>query len=417
MQGLAFVDRLDSAQTKLDAIWAIHRVRKILAAVTHINEALEVCIFDFLRMIGFETVCAYREGMPGPLVECSDVGQFFRNFGAKLGASRPGSFFCRAVMLAQQHSTQRDSGEAESMSNIGVLPVKAVEVLRSGHAVSPIPTVSTVSSRHVGWNGIVLEAFCDVPACTIPEHEHPTHFLNLLTSGRIRSQWTIGGRTRSAEHGPGTVYILPAGTRDRMAWSGPTNRIVLVMEPRFLARALDETAHLADVELTAHWTLQDRHIASVMRALHADLEDGSPAGPLYGESLGVALAHYLIRRYAVRTSREPEYRGGISAVRLNRVLDFIRQNCTKEMRLWELGQLAGMSPHYFCQLFKQSTGLSPHQFVLCQRIERAKEYLRNSDVSIGAAAEAAGFMDQSHFTKVFRRIVGVAPKQFREDTA
>lgn len=302
------------------------------------------------------------------------------------------------------------------MSGTGVLPVKAVEVLRSGHAVSPIPTVSTVSSRQVGWNGIALESFNDVPACTIPEHEHPTHFLNLLTSGRIRSQWTIGGRTRSAEHGPGTLYILPAGTRDRMTWSGPTNRIVVVMEPRFLARALDETAHLADVEITANWTLQDRHIATVMRALHADLEDGSPAGPLYGESLGVALAHYLIRRYAVRTTREPEYRGGIPAARLNRVLDFIQQNCTKEIRLWELGQLAGMSPHYFCQLFKQSTGLSPHQYVLRQRIDRAKEYLRNSEVTISGAAAATGFIDQSHFTKVFRRIVGATPMQFRGET-
>jgi AraC family transcriptional regulator len=185
------------------------------------------------------------------------------------------------------------------------------------------------------------------------------------------------------------------------------------MEPRFLARVLEETAHLADVELTAHWTLQDRHITSLMRALHADLEDGSPAGPLYGESLGVALAHYLIRRYAVRTTREPEYRGGIPTARLNRVLDFIRHNCTKEMRLWELGQLAGMSPHYFCQLFKQSTGLSPHQYVLRQRIERAKEYLRNAGLTASQAATETGFADQSHFTKVFRRIVGVTPMQFR----
>jgi AraC family transcriptional regulator len=299
------------------------------------------------------------------------------------------------------------------MSGIGVLPVKAVEVLRSGHAVSLIPTVSTISSRHVGWNGIVLESFNDVPACTIPEHEHPTHFLNLLTSGRIRSQWTIGGRTRSAEHGPGTVYILPAGTRDRMTWSGPTNRIVVVMEPRFLARALEETAHLADVELTAHWTLQDRHVTSLMRALHADLEDGSPAGPLYGESLGVALAHYLIRRYAARTAHTTEYRGGMPVVRLNRVVDFIRQDCSREVRLWELAHLAGMSPHYFCQLFKQSTGLSPHQYVLRQRIERAKEYLRNAGLTASQAAAATGFADQSHFTKVFRRIVGVTPIQFR----
>jgi AraC family transcriptional regulator len=101
-----------------------------------------------------------------------------------------------------------------------------------------------------------------------------------------------------------------------------------------------------------------------MRALHADLEDGSPAGPLYGESLGVPLAHYLIRRYAVRTADTSEYPGGMPVVRLNRVVDFINQDCSREVRLWEFAHLAGMSPHYFCQLFKQSTGLSPHQYFL-----------------------------------------------------
>ena len=66
-----------------------------------------------------------------------------------------------------------------------------------------------------------------------------------------------------------------------MSWSGPTSRIVLAIEPRSLARTLDETAHLADIELTPSWTFQDRHIVAILRALHADLEDGSPAGPVY----------------------------------------------------------------------------------------------------------------------------------------
>jgi AraC family transcriptional regulator len=299
------------------------------------------------------------------------------------------------------------------MNTASVLPVKAVEVLRSGHLISPIPTQSTISSRHVGWSGIAVESFSNVPAVNIPEHEHPTHFLNLLTAGQITSRWTTDGRTGSAEHGPGTLYILPAGSRDRLSWSGPTHRIVVVLEPRFLARALDETAHLADIELTRHWTLQDRHIASLMLALHADLEDGSPAGPLYGESLGVALAHYLIRRYAIRITHEPKYRNGMPAVRLNRVADFIRQNLGREIRLWELADLAGMSPHYFSELFKQSTGLSPHQYALRCRIERAKEYLRDPQFTVGDAGKATGFSDQSHFTKVFRRMVGATPAQFR----
>ena len=134
---------------------------------------------------------------------------------------------------------------------------------------------------------------------------------------------------------------------------------------------------------------------------------------LYGECVGAALALYLLRRYAVRTTRTSKYRRGIPAARLNHVVDFIRQNYARDIRLWELAQLTGMSSNYFCELFKQSTGLSPHEYFLQQRIARAKECLRNPEVTARQVAEATGFADQSHFTKVFRRIVGITRTQFR----
>jgi len=300
------------------------------------------------------------------------------------------------------------------MKNTSILPMMAVELLRGRNAIAPFPTAPTVSSRHVGWHGIAMESFNDVPACSIPEHEHPIHMLNLQRSGQTRCEWTTDGRTRRAEHGPGNLYILPAGTRDRFTRSAPTNHLTLVMEPYFLARALEETTHLADVELIPNWSARDAHIASLMLALHADLEDSSPAGPLYGESLGVALAHYLIRRYSVRAPRQLEYQGGMPTVRLNRVIDFMRQNYANEIRLEELAHLAGMSPHYFCELFKNSAGLSPHQYFLRCRIDRAKEFLRSPEFTVSRVAKATGFADQSHFTKVFRRIVGMTPTQFRQ---
>jgi AraC family transcriptional regulator len=300
------------------------------------------------------------------------------------------------------------------LSKTEILPVKTVQVLRRGRTERPIPMLPTVSSRDVGWDGIAMESFNDVPACAVPEHEHPTHFLILLRSGQVTCKWwTNGGQTGSAEEGPGTIYVLPAGTRDRLTRSGRTDQTMLVMASDFLARALDETSHLADIELITHWNLRDRHIVSLMLALHADLEDGSPAGPLYGESLGVALACNLVRRYSARAPREPEYKGGMPTVRLNRVVDFMRQNYARETRLWELAELAGMSPHYLCELFKKSTGFSPHQYSIRCRIDRAKIYLRSREFTIRQVAKATGFVDQSHFTKVFRRIVGVTPTQFR----
>jgi AraC family transcriptional regulator len=154
-----------------------------------------------------------------------------------------------------------------------------------------------------------------------------------------------------------------------------------------------------------------------MLALHADLEDGSPAGPLYGESLGLALGTYLVRRYSVRNCAKADYHGSMPTTRLNRTLEYINQNLARDIRLWELAQIAGMSPNYFCELFKLSTGLPPYQYILRCRIERAKQYLRDPKITLACAGAAAGFADQSHFTKVFRRIVGVTPMRFRGKTS
>jgi AraC family transcriptional regulator len=68
---------------------------------------------------------------------------------------------------------------------------------------------------------------------------------------------------------------------------------------------------------------------------------------------------------------------------------------------------------HFARAFKQSTGESPHQYVLRQRVERAKELLSDPQSTVLSASAVTGFVDQSHFSKVFRRVVGVSPSEFR----
>jgi len=80
---------------------------------------------------------------------------------------------------------------------------------------------------------------------------------------------------------------------------------------------------------------------------------------------------------------------------------------------WELAQLAEMSPHYFCELFKASTGTTAYQYILRARMDRAKQYLRDPKMTVAGAGSAVGFDDQSHFAKVFRRMVGVTPMNYR----
>jgi len=200
---------------------------------------------------------------------------------------------------------------------------------------------------------------------------------------------------------------------DEVNWVGPTQRLAVAIHPRLLTNALDETAHETDIELTEHWDVVDRHVSALLLEMTADLDDSSPAGTMYGESLANALAVYLMNRYAVRRLRPAVYKGGLPAYRLKRVLDYIADSLETEISLSQLAAIAGMSPHYFSELFKQSTGRSPHNYVLLQRIERAKNQLRDPKCSIIDAALDAGFQNPSHFARMFRKVVGTAPSNFR----
>ena len=124
---------------------------------------------------------------------------------------------------------------------------------------------------------------------------------------------------------------------------------------------------------------------------------------------------YLVRRYCVRRIIPASYKGGLSPYRLKRVLDYIGDKLETNISLTDLATIAGMSPHYFCELFKQSVGRSQHNYVLMQRIERAKQLLRSPKRTIIEAGLDVGFQNPSHFARMFRKLEGTTPSRFRAD--
>ena len=99
--------------------------------------------------------------------------------------------------------------------------------------------------------------------------------------------------------------------------------------------------------------------------------------------------------------------------RLRRVTEYIQQNLDKDLTLAELAALLYMSPYHFARLFKCSTGLPPHRFVVRQRIARARAVLATPELSIAQISRMVGFRTPSHFTTVFRRVTGVTPRGYR----
>ena len=105
--------------------------------------------------------------------------------------------------------------------------------------------------------------------------------------------------------------------------------------------------------------------------------------------------------------------GSLPACRLRRVTEYIQQNLDKDLTLAELAAVVYMSPYHFARLFKYSTGVPPHRFVVRQRIARARGVLATRELSIARISRLVGFRTPSHFSTVFRRALGLTPGAYR----
>lgn len=274
------------------------------------------------------------------------------------------------------------------------------------------PLTHTTPSTLSPWTGIILEKH-RVGAVEIPEHEHSTFCLHLQTSGPVEMDWHSSGRSARLTTGAGNLIFLTPGTRDSLLWHGSSQRIVASIDPSVLARAATqlELAQLPDFD--NRWSFYDDQLRLLLTEMEREITSGSATGPLYGDLLSLSLSIALIRKYG-RTPITPTPRkGGISRPSLNRVLEYIAANLHSTIGLEDLSSVAGLSLFHFARAFRQSMGVTPHQYLLQRRIDTAKTLLRAPGSNLEAIASATGFSDASHLSKAFRRQTGTTPRAWQ----
>jgi AraC family transcriptional regulator len=293
---------------------------------------------------------------------------------------------------------------------------RRIEVIEGGRTVPILAEAPLLASSDIPWEGVLLEEF--------PARVLETQLLGIRTvllvfhaGGPVRQEWHIvggsGNQFQRPVVTPGSIHLLTTGPERSLSHRHPLDCILLSIEPSYFHRALADSPRSERIELIERFAMQDPQIERLVTALHAEAKAGAPTGTLFGQSIATALTVYLAQRYSSSPSTLRSYRGGMPRARLNRVLEYIAANLQEDMSLARLAATAGMNLYYFCRLFKQSTGLSPHRYVLEQRIRRAQQFLRTSDMTILEASARSGFADQGHFTKVFRRFVGITPTEYR----
>jgi AraC family transcriptional regulator len=162
----------------------------------------------------------------------------------------------------------------------------------------------------------------------------------------------------------------------------------------------------------------DSKLSATLEAIASELESGDAGWREVIRSLVNQLTVYLLRAHInARRSDEIELsRVGIVDRRLRRAIEFMSDNCGRELSLAEIAGAAYLSEFHFARLFKKITGATPHAYLASLRIERARRLLAESDLPITEVGAQVGYNSQSHFTKIFREATGMTPKAFRDAT-
>ncbi|WAL58299.1 helix-turn-helix transcriptional regulator [Thermocoleostomius sinensis] len=279
-----------------------------------------------------------------------------------------------------------------------------------------------LTSFQAGWRDIQLahyrNSWLNLPEISSPRHiviipiGHRTYDVELGAEGRSE---TVS--YREPDFSVGCIQIIPANLPHSLRSISLVQTMECIhfyLEPTFLAQVAYESVNPDRVELLLAPKEADLLIHQIGLALNASLEEDGVGSRFYADTMATALAAHLLRHYATRNHQFRDYEDGLSQQQLKQVVEYIQTHLGENLSLTDIANQLGMSQYYFCHLFKRSTGVSPHQYLIHQRVEQAKRLLKQTERTVTAIALDCGFANQSHFAKYFRQYTGMNPNQFRK---
>lgn len=258
------------------------------------------------------------------------------------------------------------------------------------------------------WNGIRLVRLRTDPV-EIPEGHFLNHLVTMNLGPEMGCDANFGGRgwlcTRTPHHGLG---VYPALVRHAARCHDARDLLLVELAPDFVSAVLDSGPTRA---LQPAVGARDPFAEHVLLALAEVARGEGASGEIRAGALGTALVAHLA---AHPPASAPGGLPALASPGLRRVLDYASAHLDQPLALRTLAGLAGMDLYRFVRAFKQSTGLSPHRYLLQARIARAKQLLSNRALSVTEIALQTGFATPSHFSVTFRRIVGTTPRAYRD---
>lgn len=277
-----------------------------------------------------------------------------------------------------------------------------------------------LTSYESSWINVSLE-YSEPPAGEILKLETPKlcfdHYVIGICFGQgyqvdLQIDGIANGLVQRHTTFSGEIVLVPMKHHNWACLSQRPAALTLNLKTELLTRNAAELLAIEQVELLPYSQINDPLIVQIGIALKADLDSQKLGGRLYAETMATSLAVHLVRNYSSHHHKSIHLPSGLSPTILKQVLDYINDHLEQDLSLEELASIAQISLYHFCRSFKQSTGFAPHQYVIRQRVERAKLLLKGGKMGVLEVALVCGFTHQSHLNRHFKRLTGVTPKNF-----
>lgn len=255
------------------------------------------------------------------------------------------------------------------------------------------------------WSGFDVTLF-ETTGGTVSCPGMPVHSFSMHLGAPMRTARSCDGPVQRRLQTPGDIDLVPIGCPATWEDAEPSTFLRI----NLTAMIVQSTAESMGIDMDAlafapQVQLRDPMLQHIAWALKAELESGEPTFRLYADSLGTALTAQLLRRY----TRSSSPKRGLTKRQWQTVIDYIHDNLSADLSLTELASVAALGTSTFKTLFRQTVGMPVHKYVVRQRVEHAMNLLAAGGATLNQVALRAGFVDESHMARCFRRVVGTTP--------
>jgi AraC family transcriptional regulator len=218
---------------------------------------------------------------------------------------------------------------------------------------------------------------------------------------------TIKGRPVLLDAMPaGSVMLHDLRDRPEISVTAATHGVIFVLSGAWAWPSIPQTEMVRDDPVVHHLAL----------CILPELAEGRAASSPMAHHIAQALVAHLMARYGQGGEPEP-VRGGLAGWQIRRAQDLLASDLMRPRQLTHIARECGLSLSHFSRSFRQSVGDTPHGWLMRRRLESAQAMLRDGSKPLADIAVTCGFSDQSHFTRLFTREIGVSPGAWRRATA